>query len=96
MVDIWHFLGSNRVLYLLWNAAVPDLPMDDPLNFVNQSLTIFWLTFIKHIVEKAKEMDLQAYITVLLLLIIPVECSQHHGCPTLAWTLKMSWLICPW
>lgn len=55
MVDIWHFLGSNRVLYLLWNAAVPDLPMDDPLNFVNQSLTIFWLTFIKHIVEKAKE-----------------------------------------
>lgn len=29
--------------------------MDDPLNFVNQSLTIFWLTFIKHIVEKAKE-----------------------------------------
>lgn len=55
MVDIWHFLGSNRVLYLLWNAAVPDLPMDDPLKFVNQSLTIFWLTFIKHIVEKAKE-----------------------------------------
>lgn len=29
--------------------------MDDALKCVNQSLNIFWLTFIKHIVEKAKE-----------------------------------------
>lgn len=39
---------QHRVLYLLWNAAAPDLPMDDPLNFVNQSdhfLSDFYQTY---------------------------------------------------
>lgn len=55
MVDMWHFLGSNIEFYTSSGMLQHQIyQWTTPLN-LSTNPTIFCLTFIKHIVEKAKE-----------------------------------------